>query len=109
MVDPIKDGYDVVFGPGPLQDSTLIALKVFDLNLFLCASSDFVAQTKGQITAPAQLNALPFIDFGFCGPRKPPTTKLDRRHELSPRVRARANNFQVCKKYILHHPDQRLL
>ena len=29
MVDPIKDGFDVVFGTGPLQDSTLIARKVF--------------------------------------------------------------------------------
>ena len=47
MVDPIKDGYDVVFGPGPLQDSTLIARKVFDLNLFLCASTDFVEPTDG--------------------------------------------------------------
>src|SRR4051794_2211026 len=30
MVDPIRDGFDVVFGTGPLQDSTLIARKVFD-------------------------------------------------------------------------------
>ena len=29
MVDPVKDGFDVVFGTGPLQDSTLIARKVF--------------------------------------------------------------------------------
>ena len=27
MVDPIKDGFDVAFGAGPLQDSTLIAQK----------------------------------------------------------------------------------
>ena len=33
MVDPIKDGFDVVFGTGPLQDSTLIARKVFDYYL----------------------------------------------------------------------------
>ncbi|MCK8645846.1 LysR family transcriptional regulator [Mycobacterium colombiense] len=103
IVDPIKDGYDVVFGPGPLQDSTLIARKVFDLSLFLCASPDFVGQLKDPITEPAQVNTLPFIDFGFCGPQKLKlaVTKLDRRHELSPRVRARANNFQVCKEYIL--------
>ena len=44
MVDPIKDGFDVVFGTGPLQDSTLIARKVFSLELFLCASPDFVEQ-----------------------------------------------------------------
>ena len=57
MVDPIKDGFDVVFGTGPLQDSTLIARKVFDLELFLCASPDFVRQLDEPITDPAQLDA----------------------------------------------------
>ncbi len=70
MVDPIKDGFDVVIGTGPLQDSTLIARKVFSLELFLCASPDFVRQLEEPITAPTQLNSLPFIDFGFGGPRK---------------------------------------
>jgi DNA-binding transcriptional LysR family regulator len=101
MVDPIKDGFDVVFGPGPLQDSTLIARKVFDLDLFLCASADFVREQQEPIAAPEQLNDLAFIDFGFCGTRKLVVTDGARRHELSPRVRARANNFQVCKQYIL--------
>ena len=71
MVHPVNDGFDVVFGTGPLQDSTLIARKVFSLELFLCASPDFVAQLAEPITVPTQLNTLPFIDFGFCGgPRK---------------------------------------
>lgn len=100
MIDPVKDGFDVVFGTGPLQDSTLIARKVFDLELFLCASPDFVRQTA-PITTPAQLQDLPFIDFGFAGPRKLTVVRNKRRHELSPQIRARANNFQVCKQYIL--------
>ena len=50
MVDPIKDGFDVVLGTGPLQDSTLIARKVFSLELFLCASPDFVRQLAEPIT-----------------------------------------------------------
>jgi DNA-binding transcriptional LysR family regulator len=101
MVDPIKDGFDVVFGTGPLQDSTLIARKVFSLELFLCASPEFVRQQAEPITDPAQLNGLPFIDFGFGGPRKLRVTRQKRKFELSPQVRARANNFQVCKQYIL--------
>src|SRR5258705_6776619 len=101
MVDPIKDGFDVVFGTGPLQDSTLIARKVFSLELFLCASPDFVRKLAEPLTDPAQLNSLPFIDFGFCGPRKLTVAKHNRRFELSPQVRARANNFQVCKQHIL--------
>ncbi|GAB3022501.1 LysR family transcriptional regulator [Mycobacterium bourgelatii] len=101
MVDPIKDGFDVVFGPGPLQDSTLIARKVFDLHLFLCAAPHFVGRLAEPITAPSQLNDVPFIDFGFGGPRKLTVARNKRRFELSPPVRARANNFQVCKQYIL--------
>jgi DNA-binding transcriptional LysR family regulator len=101
MVDPIKDGFDVVFGTGPLQDSTLIARKVFDLELFLCASPDFVGRLDEPVTDPTQLNSLPFIEFGFRGPHKLTVVNHRRRHELSPPVRARANNFQVCKQYIL--------
>jgi DNA-binding transcriptional LysR family regulator len=101
MVDPVKDGFDVVFGTGPLQDSTLIARKVFSLKLFLCASPDFVRQLAEPLIDPAQLNNLPFIDFGFCGPRKLTVAKHERRYEVSPQVRARANSFQVCKQYIL--------
>src|SRR6476620_6613987 len=85
MVDPIKDGFDVVFGTGPLQDSTLIARKVFSLELFLCASPDFVAGLSEPLTDPAQLDALPFIDCGVTGgPRKLVMTKQKRRYELSP-------------------------
>ncbi len=51
MVDPIRDGFDVVFGTGPLQDSTLIARKVFDLKLFLCASREFAEQLTEPLTA----------------------------------------------------------
>ena len=101
MVDPIKDGFDVVFGTGPLQDSTLIARKVFSLELFLCASPHFVGQLAEPLIEPTQLNSLPFIDFGFAGPHKLTVVNRKRRHELSPQVRARANNFQVCKQYIL--------
>ncbi|MDT5011951.1 MAG: hypothetical protein QOH57_3568 [Mycobacterium sp.] len=102
MVDPIKDGFDVVFGTGPLQDSTLIARRVFSLELFLCASPDFVRELAEPVTVPAQLNALPFIDLGFyTGQRKLTVARQKRRYELSPPVRARANNFQVCKEYIL--------
>ena len=101
-VHPVNDGFDVVFGTGPLQDSTLIARKVFSLQLFLCASPDFLRQLAEPITVPAQLNSLPFIDFGFGGsPRKLTVARQKRRYDLSPEVRARANSFQVCKQYIL--------
>ncbi|SEH88905.1 DNA-binding transcriptional regulator, LysR family [Mycolicibacterium rutilum] len=101
MVDPIRDGFDVVFGTGPLQDSTLIARKVFSLELFLCAAPHFVDQLPQPLTEPGQLDSVPFIDFGFGGPRRLAVTRRSRRLEVTPPVRARANNFQVCKQYIL--------
>jgi DNA-binding transcriptional LysR family regulator len=101
-VHPIKDGFDVAFGIGPLQDSTLIARKVFNLERFLCASTAFIAGLDAPVTAPTQLDKLPFIDSDVCGgPRKLALSKGRRRYELTPFVRARANNFQVSKQYIL--------
>lgn len=55
VVHPVHDGFDVVFGTGPLQDSTLIARKVFSLELFLCASPEFIRELPEPITAPTQL------------------------------------------------------
>lgn len=104
---PVKDGYDVTFGIGPLQDSTLIARKVFTLDCFLCASTEFLSRLPEPVTTPAQLNTLPFIDFVFHGqelhgqPRKHRLCKGKKLYELSPPVRARANSFQVSKNYIL--------
>ena len=101
-VHPVNDGFDVVFGTGPLQDSTLIARKVFSLQLFLCASPGFVEELAEPITAPAQLEATPFIEFGGAGSaRKLVLAKQKRRIELTPAVRARTNSFQVSKQYIL--------
>lgn len=102
MAQPIKEGFDVVFGVGPQQDSTLIARKVFTLGCFLCASTEFVNNLPEPITSPTQLNQLPLVDSGFYGgARKLTLTKGKKVHELSPLVRARSNNFQVSKQYLL--------
>lgn len=102
MVHPIKDGFDVVFDIGPLQDSTLIARKLFTLDCFLCASPEFIDKLSEPLTVPSQLHNLPFIDCGFySGRRKLVFNKGGASHALSPFVRAQANNFQVSKQYIL--------
>lgn len=102
LVHPVKDGFDIVFGSGPLQDSTLIARKAFTFDCFLCASPAFLAALPEPLTTPTQLNSLPFVDAGFFdGARKLSLSRGRRRCELSPPVRASANNFQVCKQYIL--------
>lgn len=102
MVHPIKEGYDVVFGIGPLQDSTLVARKAFTLECFLCASRDFIASLGSPVSAPSQLNQLPFIDFDFYGRCSNLSLKKGKKsYNVSPMVRARANNFHVSKEYIL--------
>ncbi len=103
MVHPVKDGFDVVFGIGPLQDSSLIAKKLFSLECFLAASPTFLAQLAEPINHPSQISTQPFIDSGFySGQRKLALSKGKKRYEFSPMVRAQANNFHITKEYILN-------
>lgn len=100
-VHPIKDGYDVAFGIGPLQDSTLIARKVFTLECMLCASAQFIEALPKPITVPAQLTDLPLIDADFyAGRQKLLLTNGRKRYELSFSARARANSFQISRQYV---------
>jgi DNA-binding transcriptional LysR family regulator len=99
----IKDGFDVVFEIGPLQDSARIARKVFTLEYFLGASAEFLDGLPERLTVPTQLNKLPFVDSGFhSGARKLILTKGNKTYELSPFIRAKSNSFQLSKAYILH-------
>lgn len=101
MVHPIKDGYDVAFGIGPLQDSTLIARKAFTLDCCLYASKQFLDSLPANITAPTHLSGLPFIDSDCYGDRhKLLLNNGKKQHELLPTTRARANSFQITKQYI---------
>lgn len=102
QVHPVRDGYDVVFGIGPLQDSTLMARKLFSLDCFLCASPEFLDRLDESLTVPTQLNQLPFIDCDLFGEKhKLVLNKGKKTYELSPQVRASANNFQISKQYIM--------
>ncbi len=101
MVHPIKDGYDVAFGVGPLQDSTLIARKAFTLDCCLYASKPFLETLPTKISTPTQLSDLPFIDSDCYGDRhKLLLTNGKKHYELLPNTRARANSFQITKQYI---------
>lgn len=102
IVHPIKDGYDVTLAYGPLQDSTLIGQKLFTIDSLLCASPEFIAQLPQKITQPAQLDEQPFIDAGQdSGAFKLQLKNGKKHYELSPPVRAQANNFQVGKYYVV--------
>src|ERR1700761_5817213 len=49
VVHPIKDGFDVVFGTGPLQDSMLMARKVF--SAFYAAACDIITESSARSEA----------------------------------------------------------
>ncbi len=102
MAHPVKDGFDLVLGIGPLQDSSLIARRVFSLDCYLCTSKAYLESLEEPITAPLQMNKLALIETDFYGAKS--KLSLDngkKHHELSPLVRARANSFQICKQYVI--------
>lgn len=102
VAHPIKDGFDVALAYGPLQDSTLIGKKLFNIESLLCASPAFTQRFTRKITHPSQLSEQPFIDAGQdSGPFKLQLRDGKKRYELTPPVRAQANNFQVGKHYVL--------
>jgi len=59
----IRDGYDVGFAIGKLEDSSLIARKIDDTDPVICASPEFIKQ-YGPFTHPEQLNSVPWIEMG---------------------------------------------
>ena len=58
----IEEGFDLVVRSGVLEDSGLIATRVGDCPLYLCASPDFVARHDG-ILSPDRIAALPSIIY----------------------------------------------
>lgn len=59
----IRDGFDVGFALGHLEDSSLIARKVDDTDPILCASPSFL-EKHGEINHPNDLINLPWIKTG---------------------------------------------
>jgi len=59
----IRDGFDVGFVIGQLEDSSLIARKLDDTDPIICASPKFIEQ-HGPFTHPEQLNHVPWVEMG---------------------------------------------
>lgn len=61
-VDPVSEGFDVVIRIGELKDSTMIARKLPDYELIICASPDYLAK-HGEPTHPDALIEHQCLDF----------------------------------------------
>ncbi len=62
-INLIRDGFDVGFALGDLQDSSLIARKFDDTDPILCASPDFIKE-YGPFNHPEELNKVPWVNIG---------------------------------------------
>lgn len=60
IVDMVEDGYDVAIRVSRLADSALIAKKLADFRLVLCASPEFI-ETHGRPANPRDISRFPVI------------------------------------------------
>ena len=60
MVDMVEDGFDVAIRVSRLTDSSLIAKKLADFRLVLCASPDFI-EKNAELKSPHDLGDVPCI------------------------------------------------
>lgn len=60
FVDLIEEGFDVAVRITKLEDSGLIARKLTDFQVYICATPDFIA-AHGPIEQPSDLANVPFI------------------------------------------------
>ena len=60
----VEDGYDLVVRIGVLEDSGLIARRVGDCPLYLCASPDLIA-SWGHPDAPGDVSAMPAVIYSL--------------------------------------------
>jgi DNA-binding transcriptional LysR family regulator len=100
----IRDGYDVGFVMGQLEDSSLIARKLDDTDPIICASPGFVKQ-HGPFTHPEQLNTVPWIEMGSkkgythnaCFVHKETGERLDVKQHSAVTV----NHNEIAKQHII--------
>lgn len=58
----VEEGYDLIIRIGALEDSGLIAKRLCDFPLYICASPQFLKQ-HGLPTTPAELSKLPAVIY----------------------------------------------
>ena len=62
MVNMVEEGYDLIIRIGILEDSGLIAKKMGECPLYMCASKDFLDE-YGPIKRIEDISKLPSIDL----------------------------------------------
>lgn len=100
----IRDGFDVGFAIGNLEDSSLIARKIDDTDPIICASPEFI-QNYGPFIHPEQLNHVPWIKMeshkGFSHNASFTHKETGERHEVIGKSAVTVNHNQIAKHHVL--------
>ncbi len=102
IVDLVEDGYDVAIRISKLTDSTLIAKKLAEFRLVLCASPEFI-QKRGRPEKPRDLLQFPaIVDTNWKGKNNWPMLDDDGR-EITVTVNSpfEVNSPEVAKRAAL--------
>ncbi len=101
-VNLIRDGFDVAFVMGQMEDSSLIARKFDDTDPILCASPAFIEQ-YGPFTHPSQLENVPWISVSSHNGRLHSTHLTHKESgeliEMKPNASVKVNHHEVA----IHH------
>lgn len=98
QMDLVEEGYDMAIRIGDLQDSSLIARKLSDVKMAICASPDYL-QKQGEPLHPTELSDHEVLVYSNVTPGR--QWSFDYRGErVSPRVKYRisANNGELLAK-----------
>ena len=98
QIDLVEEGFDMAIRIGDLQDSSLIARKLSDVNMAICASPDYLRK-KGEPLHPAELPSHEVLVYSNITPSRQWSFTY-RGQRVSPRVKYRisANNGELLAK-----------
>lgn len=105
LIDIVEEGFDVAIRIGMLDDSTLIAKKIAQFEILLCASDDYIEQTTSTgntIHQPKDIENHPFIlDSNYRAGRQLTLEREGNRisEKISPQITV--NNATATKEFIL--------
>ena len=99
-IDIVEEGYDAAIRIGRLQDSSLIAKKIADMQLVLCASPDYLKQHP-TISHPEQLSEHQLVvDSNFRGGQSWSFSKDDEEVSVRATGKIRVNSTLAVSSFI---------
>jgi len=84
----VEQGYDLGFRVGQLEDSSMMARKLADGRLQVCASAEYLA-TQGEVNAPRDLEKMELLDLTNVGTDMLLTSKIGKKRDYLVRMQHR--------------------